>query len=433
MTGFSCIWTILVLGFLIGCRISPEESSIHADLAQAGFAFRTNPDNPLGAYHVLDLSLEQPASSDGDSTESFAQRCILYHLNDTLPMVVQLSGYSARPMSTPHELSGSFNHLIIEHRFFGESAPKRMDWDALSIEEAASDHHNIIKKLRAIYQGPWLSTGISKGGQAVLYHRHLYPEEVDASVVYVAPVNLSFPEVRIDSILNDHRSTPCGQRITEGQIRLLADYDGALASFRIEAEDRDLSFPEPDSIAFELSVMEYPFSFWQWDSDCSNIPDSSASIENWVSHLFDTGSPDFFSSKTLDELYPFFYQSYAQLGMYDYPFEFFDTELRVLAEGYDLRSYFLQPQHQEIELDLSLHHELVESLSKSSDRLILVYGEQDPWTACLPSVDSTQSLLLIHEKGNHRTRLKDFSPSVQKRVEDSLSQWLKVPFELHVR
>ena len=390
-------------------------------------------DFSISSHHLIEIGLDQPIVHDNVDSDTFEQRCILYHLHDTLPMVIQFSGYSARPLSSLHELSAFSNHLIVEHRFFGESTPEEIPWDALSIEEAANDHHRIIQKLRTIYTGPWLSSGISKGGQAALYHRYLFPDDVDASLVYVAPLNLSFPEGRIDSILAQRASSPCGERILAVQKRLLQDYDRALSSFMKESERRGMDFPGSDSTALELSVMEYPFSFWQWDSDCLGIPDTSVSVEVLISHLFDSGSPDFFSTNTVEELYPFFYQSYTELGMYDYPLERFDSGLQVLTEDYSLQSYFLQPRHRNLKPDLNFHHELAESLTKESGRLILVYGALDPWTSCAPKTERTQSLVLIHPEGNHKTRLKDFSPTIRNRVEDSLSSWLEIPFQLHVR
>jgi hypothetical protein len=79
------------------------------------------------------------------------------------------------------------NQLLVEHRFFGPSTPQPATWEHLSVEQAAADHHRIVEAFKPLYSGRWVSTGASKGGMTSLYHRALYPEDVDATVAYVAP------------------------------------------------------------------------------------------------------------------------------------------------------------------------------------------------------------------------------------------------------
>ncbi len=93
------------------------------------------------------------------------------------------------------------NQICVEHRYFNESTPQPVDWEHLTIYNAASDHHRIVEILKEIYKGKWVNTGISKGGQTVMYHRYFYPDDVDASVGYVCPLNFSIEDKRVYSFL----------------------------------------------------------------------------------------------------------------------------------------------------------------------------------------------------------------------------------------
>ncbi|RLD76477.1 MAG: peptidase, partial [Bacteroidetes bacterium] len=127
------------------------------------------------------LMIEQPLDHNKPNGEKFMQKVYLSHLDLNRPVVFSINGYNVNN-NRISELSNfiNANQIYVEHRFFGESKPGNYDWNYLNIEQAAADHHRIIQLLKKIYKGKWVSTGISKGGQATIYHRYFYPEDVDA-------------------------------------------------------------------------------------------------------------------------------------------------------------------------------------------------------------------------------------------------------------
>ncbi len=104
-------------------------------------------------------------------------------------MVLQTSGYYVTPypvMSEPTELLGA-NQVSVEQRYFPPSRPRPARWKHLTIRQAAADHHRIVSALEPICGQRWISTGASKGGMTSVYHRRFYTDDVDGTVVYVAP------------------------------------------------------------------------------------------------------------------------------------------------------------------------------------------------------------------------------------------------------
>src|SRR4029453_18614710 len=77
------------------------------------------------------------------------------------------------------------------HRYFEPSRPDQTDWSFDSIRQSATDEHRIIEQLKSIYTARWLTTGHSKGGMTAVYHRRFFPDDVDATVAYVAPISFS--------------------------------------------------------------------------------------------------------------------------------------------------------------------------------------------------------------------------------------------------
>lgn len=104
-------------------------------------------------------------------------------------MVLYSGGYGLSVFPSQYEptaLLGA-NQLSLEHRFFDFSWPASNDFTLLNIRQAAGDYHRIVQAFKPLYTRRWLTTGGSKGGMAAVYHRYFYPDDVDATVAYVAP------------------------------------------------------------------------------------------------------------------------------------------------------------------------------------------------------------------------------------------------------
>lgn len=99
------------------------------------------------------------------------------------------------------------NIIFAEHRYFLEPTPKPLDWKYLTAENSAYDLHNVTTAFKKLYKGKWIATGISKGGQTALIYRAFFPDDVDVSVPYVAPLCKGREDGRHEPFLRDFAGT----------------------------------------------------------------------------------------------------------------------------------------------------------------------------------------------------------------------------------
>ncbi len=142
---------------------------------------------------IMELMIEQPIDHRNPDGETFAQRVYISHVDPEQPVVLITEGYDAKYYYTS-EITAQLrcNQLMVEHRYFGKSKPDSINWDYLDTWQAASDHHRIVTMFKELYPEKWISTGISKGGQTVMYHSFYYPEDVDVRIRYQTKFYLLF-------------------------------------------------------------------------------------------------------------------------------------------------------------------------------------------------------------------------------------------------
>ena len=170
--------------------------------AQESFIQKIEKNKSVSGIKSLDTSrfpekyvmyLTQPLDHRHPEKGSFRQRVIVGHVGYDRPTVIVTEGYGAGYALRPtyrEELSELFdaNMIFVEHRYFLESTPEPCDWQYLTAENSAEDLHAVTTAFKTLYPGKWISTGISKGGQTSLLYRVFFPDDVDVSVPYVAPL-----------------------------------------------------------------------------------------------------------------------------------------------------------------------------------------------------------------------------------------------------
>jgi len=147
-------------------------------------------------YRRFLITLQQPLDHDSPEGRQFGQRMVLHHADRGAPMILYTSGYMLFGDDYLSELGVMLaaNQISTEQRFFDESAPSPLepaDWSLMTIAQAAHDHHRVVEALAPYYRAAWVSTGHSKGGMTSIYHRRFHPDDVDATVAYVAPISFA--------------------------------------------------------------------------------------------------------------------------------------------------------------------------------------------------------------------------------------------------
>lgn len=375
------------------------------------------------------LKIPQLVDHEAPDGEKFTQRVFLSHLDFEKSVVFITEGYGADYAAHPNYVNElcpilDANQICVEHRYFNESIPETADWSKLTVYNAASDHHHVVEILKEIYNEKWVNTGISKGGQTAMYHRYFYPDDVDASVGYVCPLNFSIEDKRVYRFLDNVGDSVCRQKILEFQIELLKNKQIYLPEFMELVEMKNLSYSMGIEQAFELLVFEYSFAFWQWGNiSCDNIVWEPDSPEKMVKHLDKITGIDWISEQGISKIFAFYYQALTEIGFYGYDIEPF-KEYTSFSSNPTFE--FTLPENMEVTYNPEPMQNVDAFIRHEAKNMIFIYGESDPWSST--SVDltyNTNLIKIVKPGGSHTTRINNL-PEVQKKlVIDTLKDWLQ--------
>jgi len=370
---------------------------------------------------------EQPIDHDNPGAGTFKQRVWLSHKDVSAPMVMVTEGYSA-PSAFKSELAEllNANQIVVEHRFFGASVPDGMPWEFLTIEQAARDHQQILKYFQRLYKGNWVTTGISKGGQAAIIHRALYPKQVVATVTYVAPYNLEVEDQRLISFFETVGTEEERRKIRHFQVEILKRRDDIMPHFEDWVNAKGLSFTLDLDQVFELSVLEYPFSFWQWCVPLDEIPQPNATSQALFDHLYRGIDFSYFSEQEAIATGPFFFQAYTQLGYYAYDASYLKDYLRyfntdIVSNELMVPEVGFAPVFDNLSIE-----KVSRRLLKADARMLHIVGANDPWSATSPDVTGLKnSIQIVDPQGCHLTRINNLPDDLKSKVKQILSDWVE--------
>ncbi|NWG26926.1 MAG: peptidase, partial [Ignavibacteriaceae bacterium] len=312
----------------------------------------------------------------------------------------------------------------VEHRYFGESVPDSIDWKYLTIEQAANDHHRIIETMKNIYEDKWITTGISKGGQTTYIHKYYFPDDADASVCYVAPLNLAPEDPRIYHFLDNVGTEECRMKMIQFQREVLKRKAELLPMFIEDTRNSGYNYSIGNHrFIFEFVVLEYGFAFWQWQyANCDQIPDTTSSNEVLFEHLKKGSSFDYFSDEEIKNNLPFVYQAYSQMGYYGYDISEFKD---LLTEVTEPTSRIFLPKDLNPEFDCCIMQNINTWIQKYGNNMIFIYGEIDAWSAtAVELTGETNAIKMVKKGGNHRTRIKSFNEKDRNFILNTLEEWL---------
>lgn len=376
------------------------------------------------------IMVKQPLDHQHPELGSFPQRVILSNLGFDQPLVFITEGYGGDYGANPKYLNElcpllHANQLFAEHRFFGKSVPDSIDWKYLTVENAAADQHHIVELFKTIYNNKWISTGISKGGETALYHRALYPNDVDISVPYVAPLNFSVEEKRHDLFIRHEAGTASDRKKVAGfQKELLKRKDRLMPLFTQHCNEKNYTFKTSVDEIYDYCVLEYAFSFWQWGRPVNEIPSSTATDQEVLNYFIKTCSPDYFDIESGKATFPFFVQALRQLGYYAYnpkPFK----GLMKLSDTKNYIPKLFVPATAKSEYDPAMSILVKNYLKKDAEKILLIYGGNDPWTASAAKAEGNKNVLkVVQEGGSHRTRIGTLPESQRELVMETLKKWM---------
>ena len=418
---------LLLLLFLAPAWLLAQPGALEMKLFNLPDVVFKQIETPEGFEAAYELQVRQPIDHENPSKGYFYQRAYLSHRSFDAPMVIATEGYH-RPSNRVYELANYLeaNQLDVEHRYFGTSLPDDPDYKYLNLKQATADLHHARELLGQIYRNAWVSTGISKGGQTTIFYRYFYPDDVAASVPYVAPLNLDLKDKRIYAFLDTIGSDACREAIRGVQLRLLKDRDEVLPRLKWYAEGADYQFTYLSlEEAFEYGVLEYPFSFWQVGAaTCDDIPNAkTAALDDVLQHFMTVTGLSLFNDESMAAYASHYWQAGTEMGYYGYETDDFKGLLKALSGE---PSAVFMPGKAPMSFEPTLVKKVYEWTQAKANRMIYINGGIDTWSATgVPPTDKVDALWFIMPGKNHATaRIRNMSEADRERLLKTLGNWM---------
>lgn len=424
---------LLVLSWLVvsQCDTQEEQLSLLERLNELpgieAIAITTLP----GFSQCFQVDISQPVDHNDSAGPTFKQRFYLSHRQEETPMVFYTTGYGVS-RNYEVELTSMIggNQILLVHRYFPNAVPSD-DWQFLTIWQAASDQHRIKEILKVIYAGKWLSSGTSKGGMTALFYRRFFPNDVAATVAYVAPIMPITDDPRFKPFLQQVGTAACRQKIQQFQRMLLSRKNQFMPLLQAHIANKGYTFSiiSPEA-AFEYSVLEYIFAFWQYgsESDCSTIPQEDADNQDIFNHLVEVSPVYYYADEGFTYFQPLFYQAYTEFGYCPYIYDHLEDLLKTVKTP-TYRTF--APRNVPLAFRDDTMADVIPWLQSQGERIIYIYGGIDPWSAAAITPDShLDSFSILQPGANHRIKIENLDQ--RERVIQTLSRWLGITIQRQV-
>jgi hypothetical protein len=437
-----------MLLFSPGCGGSHSEAPVPPPAVDIAVALRAVP----GISNVTELpntttgfipgtrffrfQLGQPVDHTASGAPTFPQVVTLLYRSRTAPVVLATTGYSISQNPSQGEPTRilAANQITMEHRFFNTSTPSPADWSKLSIQQAAADEHGVVTALKPLFSGKWLNTGGSKGGMTALFHRRFYPDDVDATLAYVAPISLANGDTRYPPFIDARGSDATRLAIEGWQQAIFAKRAEVLALLQADAANQGETFNSLGADkTLEFAVLESPFILWQYGNAAlaAQVPATGATAQQLYDYLdlVNNGVVSAWCDSTLTYYQAYYQQCANQLG---YPANK-ESHLAGLISypGQDVPAIY-PPASASKTYDGGVAMQDIQTwMNTSAQRVILVYGENDPWSAGALSVPAAAQARGVRKYlaplGNHGSRLATLASTDSAEAYNLLAQWLGCP------
>ncbi|WP_417197041.1 S28 family serine protease [Bizionia sp.] len=408
---------------------STIETSIFEKLASLKNVVRIEKREAVSHFDEnYEIWFQQPIDHNDLTKGTFKQRVFLGFENINKPVIVELRGYGIGSEKAG-ELANHYqaNQLTIEHRYFNDSRPENIDWNTLTVENAAKDQNFIINEIKNVLypDAKFVTTGISKGCQTTMAHRRYFPNTVDASVCYVGPLNYQREDPRVYSFLKSVGTKDDREKIKAFQNLCFENRQALLEMMKKVGQEKGFSWEFGVENAIDYTILEYSFAFWQWGTSVDSIPSGDVKVEELYKHLIDVVGYGFFEEQSVASLQPYFWAALTEQGIYGYETAPFKTYLNT-EEIYKFDWAF--PEGISKTYNLKPMQDIKTFLDTSAQDMLFIYGEYDSWSATAVELTEDASKRAVYKyinpKGSHTTRINSFKPETKQEIYTIIDGWL---------
>ena len=376
----------------------------------------------------------QPVEHENTSSRTFTQRVVVDIANFEKPVIFVTQGYGLGdgwgfedPYYTEElvDLLGC-NQVIVEHRYFEESTPYPLDWTYHTVENEVYDLHRINLVMREIFKDQkFISTGRSKGGQTAIYYESYFPEDIDISVPYVAPICYQMNDMRHAEFLKNVGDVSRRTKIKNIQQAAFDRRAQLLPYFRVRFDPT--IFNAEQDIIFDLCVLEYSFMCWQYNPQRS-IPDASQLSDIGLMNEILSFSPmSYFSF--IDN--PSFIMNIMRDGGY-YGYDVTQFSNTVITQEQCNRwveDIAVPKKGRVFSFNPALGVKVKKFLKENiTEKMIFIYGGYDTWSAAAVEDENftgkNNMFKYVCPEGDHGTFIRSFTPDMQQEIKAKLNEWL---------
>lgn len=428
---------VLLISFLFVTACKDEPTPVPSTIIDKlnsldGITFVELVSNNPGV-RLFQIDMEQPVDHNNPSGQSFTQRIYLHHVDESRPMVFAPSGYGSSETNN-QELTFLLqaNCLTATHRYFPDARPDPIDAiniQYLTLAQTATDHHKIVTKFKEIYTGLWISSGGSKGGQTVIYHKRYYPDDVRATVAYSAPFMFTTADQRFPEFLSAIGTNQDRQRIINFQRLVLERRDSLLPLFEAWFTQNGYTLAWDPEQSLESEVIKYECEYWEkTPCETSQIPGDDATDQEILNHLNQVEPFNGQSEWAKDHFWPYTYQGFTEIGRRAIDTSNINDLLR--TEQLDPTAPFKEILGIDLFYSSATMDDIYDWVINSGNNIIFIYGGNDPWTAGAVQLQGlTNAIKVVIPGYNHMVSINDLSPEDRNLVISTLEQWLGIDIE----
>ncbi len=380
------------------------------------------------------LRLTQEVDPIHHQAGSFTQRIVVCHVGYDRPTILVTEGYDcnyALREGYQEELSKLLNAniVVVEYRYFDQSTPNPCNWDYLTVENSMYDLHHVNQTFRELYKGKWVSTGISKGGQTCMCYRVFFPDDVDVSVPYVAPLNKALEDGRHEPFIENKVSDATSrQHVKDFQMEVLKRKSKLMPLFQKYCSEKGYTFRVSMEDIYDYCVLEYSFAIWQWGTPMAKIPDAMTSDTDLFDHFIKITDPNYFSEQT--PYLSFNVQAARELGYYGYDIKPFKKLMSITSAKDYMHRVMLPEQFSNLKFDKTLYNKTINWLKNNDRKMVYIYGGIDPWgssgVADLKFLKNKKFIkVYMLPNGSHATRINTFPEPTRTEIINLINRYLE--------
>ena len=425
---------IIIITILLSCEnnVSEELLTFEEKLSGISDIKYEKLSSPIANYNYYLLSINQAIDHTNPSIGSFSQKVRLFIKNPDSPSIILTNGYglSSKKNIKKHELTEKLNanQIEVEHRYFGESKPEQIDWSTLTIKQAATDHHRIIELLKLLFRGKWISAGTSKGGMTASYHRRFFPNDIEGTVAYVAPLSLDIWDERYASYsmsVVDKRSI---EKYKLYQRQALLKIDSLVLILDSWAKENgyevsDSKYSTKDRLEAEIALSWITAASWYPNMNSEKLPLADDNAYTYLEYIYQSTYFRFLTTSGLVNYYPYHVHAALELGNFSAPLDHIKDLLTSDVKDFGLNF----PTINLPTFNPNVMQDIYQWAQNDAKNIIFIYGKEDIFTAgAYPITTDIDKETQIHiEPGVHGIKISDLSATAQKQIFDALNRWIR--------